>query len=129
VLNLSLRSEARSREELCVILAGQVRSEEQESGEVNGAFGKHLQQDRKRAHGFRSTGTALRFVFRQPKLVDAIGVERRAGPLAIDAPGVDLGEVSEELGGESVVTPGENLHLDVERVVGDGVELVALGAL
>ena len=95
---------------------------------MNGAFGQHLEQGPETREPFaqHGLGAALRLPTGEARRRSTCrATSRRARDRCTR---VNLGEVSEELGSESVVTSRERLHLDVKGIVGDGVELVVRGA-
>jgi len=125
MLDLAFGPKARSGKQLGVIFERQIRRQQQESGEVNGPLGEHLEQQRKRPRHARRACAPLRFVFGQPELVNTIRVQRRTRALAVNPARVHLGKVREQLGREPIVPPRERLHPRMKRLVRNVLELVA----
>jgi hypothetical protein len=80
-------------EDLDEVVRGEERAEHQQAREVELASGNGLQQQGEAAHEAGGSDTAIRFVFGEAQLVDAVGVEARAGTSAVDAARFDLAEV------------------------------------
>jgi hypothetical protein len=102
LFDLALGPITSAGEQLDVVFGRQVRGEQEDAGKVDRGIGEHLEDQRKLPGQARGATPALGFVLRQAQFVNAIRPERCASPLAIDAAGVDLGEVGEEMSGELV---------------------------
>src|SRR5215471_13390234 len=89
------------------VLLGEVGAEHEQAREVELAEGDGVTQRREASDEARSGNPAKGFVFREPKLVDAIDVKARARSGAVNATGLDLAEVREELGEKLVRAPNE----------------------
>jgi hypothetical protein len=85
----------------------EVRAKHQEPSEVELVRGQRIEQRRKAPDETRSCYATKCLVFREAELVDAVGVEARAGARAVDATGFHLGEVGEELGQDLIRAPYE----------------------
>jgi hypothetical protein len=113
-LELALGPKARSRQQLCLVLLRQVGSDEQNTRQVDGGLGQHLEQDRKLPRQARGATTPLGLVLRHAQFVHAIGVQRGAGSLAMNAACLDFGEMREQVRKERVSAAGEAFDLTVQ---------------
>ena len=84
------------REDLDEIFGGEVGTQHQQAREVEFTGGNGIEQRGKTAHEASRADAAECFVFGKAELVDAVGVEARAGTSAVDAALFDLGEVGEQ---------------------------------
>ena len=84
------------REDLDEIVGGEVRTQHQQAREVELTCGNGIEQRGKAAHEACRADAAEGFVFGKAELVDAVGVEARAGTSAVDTAHFDLGEVREQ---------------------------------
>jgi hypothetical protein len=116
---LALAPEAGSLEDLGVPLAAEVRADHQEPREVNFPSCDELAQLRKLADEPRGLRAASGGVLAHAELVQAIGVEARAGTPAMDAAHLDLPQVGKQLGERDIGFCGQPLHTGEEIVVGE----------
>jgi hypothetical protein len=101
-----------SSEHLDQILFGEMRAEHQKTGEVKLPRGDGAAEERKAAHQASGGDPAISFVLRETQLVDAIGVQTRAGAAAMDAASFDLGKMQEQGGEQLVRTTDEQARCD-----------------
>jgi hypothetical protein len=122
LLDLALGAKASAGEHVGVIFRGEMRSQQQDAGEVDRRIREHVEEDGKVPNRAGRLHAALRFVFAHAQLVDAVLVERSARHLAICAAGVDLREVRQDVSGEGVAATDERLEVAQQRGVVDGIE-------
>ena len=89
-------------ENLAQIFLGEVLAEHKKTGQVQLAGGDGIEERRKAPNESCSCNAPEGFVLRQAKLVDAIGVEARAGARAMDAASLHFAEVGEQRGEEQI---------------------------
>jgi hypothetical protein len=73
--DLAFASKASAGQHLAVVFFGEIRREQQDPGQMDGGVGEHAEQHRELAGDARCAAAALRFVFGETKLIDAVGRE------------------------------------------------------
>jgi hypothetical protein len=117
LLDLSLGPKPRPLERLGVPLAPEKGREHEEPGQVELPLRHHRVKLRILPNQPRRLRPAERGVLTHAKLVDTIGVERRARALAMNAARLHLSEVREQIGERHVRARGEPAHPHVKVVV------------
>src|SRR4051812_29758262 len=94
-----------------------MRPDQQDAGQMDRGCCQHLEQQGKLPSQPRRPATPLSFVLRHAQLVDAIRVERRTGPLAVDPACLYLAQMREQLSHERIGTPHQPLDLAMQDFV------------
>jgi hypothetical protein len=110
----------RAAKDLRVPFAPQVRADHEHARQVDLALCDGVAELGVLAHEMGCFRTPERRVLSHPELVNAVGVERRAGALAVDAAPLHLTEVGKQVGQRDIGARGQPLHRGKQLVGGHG---------
>lgn len=117
--NLTLGAMLGEQQELAMVLFGEVRCEEDDRGEVQLAVCNVLKDNRKLPSDSGCARAAEGGVLRESQFEHAIHEEAGAGPTAMDAACLDLGEMSEQFGKDLIRSTDEAACAGEQVVVRD----------
>jgi hypothetical protein len=111
-----------AREDMGEVSLVEVRAEHEQPGKVELAGGQRVQECREASDETSGGNAAKGFVFGEAELINAVGVEARAGARAVNAARFDLAEVNEELGEQLVRATHEAAGSREELAIGEMLE-------
>jgi hypothetical protein len=101
-----------------VILLGEVRSQQPDSGEVDVSGGKAVKDDRESANGASGLDSIVRCVLREMEHLGAVGKQRGEAFRQVEPPFIEDREMRDENGGGRPLLKGEFLDPGNELPIG-----------
>jgi hypothetical protein len=123
---LPLAPEPRTPQELRMPLSTEVWPDHQHTGEMDLSLRDGIVELGVLANEPRRLRASVGGVFTHSQFIDAVGVQRRAGPQAMDASPLHLAEMNQQVGQRDVRSRGQTLHCDEQIIVRNGSERIVM---